>query len=530
MQSRISFLSLLTAAALAFATPASAQSQSPSVLRMVANTELQIIDPIVTPSVITRAFGYMVWDTLVSLDSKGVPRPQLLDSWKISEDRKTYSFTLREGLLWSDGQPLTSDDCIASLKRWGGKDAVGRQLMSATKELRKVDDRTFELELAKPYGHVIEAIGKPASLVPFIMPARIAATPPTTAITEVVSSGPFIFRREEWRPGDRVVFHRNPNYKARNEPADGLAGGKRVHFDRVEFVSIPDASTRINALASGDVDYLERLPPDFVDSMSKNPDIVVTPGLGGGQILGLLTLNHTLPPFNNVKARQALQLVADQSEVLASLGYASEMVKECMSIYMCGFPASTDAGSEGFRKPNLEKAKALLKESGYNNEPVVVLHSSDSVLIDPIALVAIEQMKRLGLNVQVKTTDWSTVAQMRTKRDPVAQGGWNVTPIVWTGFDMPDPLINPALGYNCTKNYPGWWCDERQVPVLAEYAAESDPAKRKEIAIRLQKLAHEHVNIVLLGQMAAPAAYRSNLKNMLNIGLPIAWNVERATK
>jgi peptide/nickel transport system substrate-binding protein len=529
MRLRSKFLSLAATLALSVtAVVPQASAQAPSILRMVANTELQVLDPIATPSVITRAFGYMVWDTLVAVNSKGEPKPQMLESWTISPDGNVYTFKLRAGLLWSDGTPVTSDDCIASLKRWGGRDGVGRQLIAATKEFRKVDDRTFELHLGKPFGHVIEAIGKAAALVPFMMPARIANTPPTTIIQEIVGSGPFIFRREEWRPGDRVVFHKNTRYAPRDEPADGLSGGKRVYFDRVEFVSIPDASTRVNALTTGDIDYLERVPPDFITRLQRDRRLVVTQGRGGGSILGLLTLNHTQPPLNNIKVRQAIQMAVSQPEVVASLGYPANMVEQtCLSIYMCGFPASTDAGSERFREPNLDRAKALLREAGYNNEPIVVLHSTDSVLIDPISLVAIEQMKRLGLNVDVKTADWSTVAQMRTKRDPVAQGGWSVVPIVWTGWDMSDPLVNPALAYNCAEAYPGWWCDRRQVPVMAEYLTETDPAKRRAIAARLQELAHDNANIILLGQVAAPAAYRSNLTGMIDIGFPIAWNVRR---
>ncbi|MBV1796595.1 hypothetical protein KSF81_05745 [Siccirubricoccus sp. G192] len=272
---------LAALALLGAAAPAAAQQQQQP-LRLVMNTELQVLDPVFTPSVVTRTFGYMVWDTLVGVDSHGEAKPQMLESWQISDDRLTWTFKLRPGLEWHDGAPVTAEDCVLSIRRWGARDGLGRQLMAAARGLRVVDEKTFVLELARPFGQVLEALGKASTLVPFMMPARIAQTPPNQQIQEVVGSGPFLFRREEWRPGDRVVFHRNPRYRPREEPADGLAGGKQVHLERAEFVSIPDHSTKVAALQAGEIDYLERAPLDFIQPLRRDRRVVVTQGLGGG--------------------------------------------------------------------------------------------------------------------------------------------------------------------------------------------------------------------------------------------------------
>jgi peptide/nickel transport system substrate-binding protein len=505
--------------------PAAAQERP---LRLVMNTELQILDPIVTPSVVTRAFGFMVWDTLIGIDSKGAPKPQMLEGWRVSDDRMTWTFTLRDGLKWWDGSPVVADDAVQSIRRWGARDGLGRQLMAATRELRVVDPKTFVLELSRPFGHVLEALGKTATLVPFIMPARLAQTPPNQQVSEIVGSGPFTFRREEWRAGDRAIFHRNADYTPRSEPADGLAGGKVVHFETAEFVSIPDHATKAAALQTGEIDYLERAPTDFIPIMRRDERIRVTQGLGGGQILGMLTLNHTQPPFNDVRIRRALQQAINQAEVVAGLGLPADMVRErCLTIYMCDGPYDTDAGTEVIRTPSRERARAMLREAGYNNEPVVILHASDSAVINPIATVAIEHMRQAGLNIDVRTSDWSTVAQLRTRRTPTSEGGWSVVPLVWTGFDMENPMTNPILVYNCANVYPGWWCDERQVPLLKQFAEEMDPAKRREIASELQRLALDHVSGVAMGQFASPAAYRSDLEGVLEVGFPVLWNIRR---
>ncbi|WP_240782559.1 ABC transporter substrate-binding protein [Roseococcus sp. SYP-B2431] len=509
---------------------AHAQPERP--LRLVMNTELQVLDPIMTTAFSTRTFSYMVFDTLVAVDSRGEMRPQMLDSWEISTDRLTYTFRLRPGLEWSDGRPVTAEDCIASLRRWGARDGLGRQLMQATKDLTAVDASTFRLELKEPFGQVIEALGKTAMLVPFMMPARIANTPATTQITEIVGSGPYLFVREEWRPGDRVVFRRNPRYRPRSEPADGLAGGKVVHIERVEFVSIPDASTKVNALLAGEVDLLERAPPDFLARLRRDRRVTVTEARGAGlELYGALALNHLQPPFNNIRIRQALQLALRQPEIVAALGFPDNMVhQQCLTLFLCGGPYATDAGGERFAREDLPRARQMLQEAGYNNERVVVLHASDSALIDPIGLVAIEQMRRLGLNLDVRITDWATVSQLRNQRGPTGEGGWSALPLVWTGFDMANPMTNPVILYNCSDAFPGWWCDQRQVPLLREFAAEPDMARRRELAARIQELAREHVNLVTLGQFASPATYRADLQGVIEMGVPVMWNIRRAQR
>src|SRR5690349_11551191 len=234
---------LCATALLGLAAPAMAQPQQP--LRVILNLELQVLDPIITTSNVTRAFSYLVFDTLVAMDSQGRYRPQMLEGWEVSEDRLTWTFRLREGLEWHDGAPVTAEDCVASLRRWGARDGLGSRLMAAAKGLRVIDDRSFVLELNWPFSQVIEAIGKPAAQIPFMMPARLAAnTPVTQPVAEPIGSGPYRFNRAEWRSGNRAVFRRNERYRPREEPADGFAGGKRAYIDQVHFISLPDPATR----------------------------------------------------------------------------------------------------------------------------------------------------------------------------------------------------------------------------------------------------------------------------------------------
>jgi peptide/nickel transport system substrate-binding protein len=237
-------------AAVLLATTAVAQNTVPpnKVFRFVPHTNLAVLDPIWTTAYVTRNHGYMIYDTLFSEDGKGKVQPQMVQSYTTSKDGKQWTFKLRPGLAFHDGKPVTSEDVVASLKRWSSRDAMGSVLFGFIERLETPDANTFRFVLKEPCAIVIEALGKASSNVPFIMPARIAATPGTEQIKEHIGSGPFIFKADEFKPGSMAVYERNTKYVSRSEPPSGLAGGRPVHFDRVEWVIIRDPQTQFNAI------------------------------------------------------------------------------------------------------------------------------------------------------------------------------------------------------------------------------------------------------------------------------------------
>ena len=511
---------------LALGLAAPVQAAEP--FRAVMNIELQVLDPILTTATVTRAFGYMVYDLLIAMDSKGEYHPQMLDSWKASDDRLTWTMTLRPGLTWHDGAAVTAEDCVASIKRWAQLDGFGKRLMSATAEMRVVDARTFEIVLSRPFAFVIEALGKPNALLPVMMPARMAATPATKANTETIGSGPFTFDRNEWRPGDRAIFHRNPAYKPRAEPADGFAGGKVAGFDTVEFVSIPDPAGRVTAIETGAVDYVEILTFDYIEKLRKDPHIKIMAMPPYAQTTGGLSVNNSIPPFNDVRMRRALQIALDQKEIMAGMGLPPDMyLPFCQSVFLCGGPYGTDVGNAYLREPSAEKARALLKEGGYKGERIVLLHSVDSATINPISLVVIDRLRRAGFNLDVVSSDYSSLAQRRTKKDPIEQGGWNLMPVVWSGYDMINPLSHYTTSYSCGGSYPGWNCDPGMPALVAQFEVEPDREKRMALAKEMQLRVLDQAPQMFLGQFSPPAAHRSNIVGLVNTGLSVFWNARR---
>src|SRR5215467_7623252 len=196
---------VLGAAALALSTASPPQAiAAGKTITAVMHSDLRIIDPGFTTAYITRDHGYMVYDTLLATDSSFKVQPQMAD-WKVSDDKLTYTFTLRDGLKWHDGTPVTAEDCVASLKRWGRKDNMGQKLTDFTASIEASDAKTITLKLKEPYGLVLETIAEPSSLVAFMMPKRVAETPADQAIADQTGSGPFKFVKAEFQPGVKAV-------------------------------------------------------------------------------------------------------------------------------------------------------------------------------------------------------------------------------------------------------------------------------------------------------------------------------------
>lgn len=491
-------------------------------LRAVPHADLKVLDPIWTTGYITRNHGYMIFDTLFAMDANLKAQPQMVDRWTASANKMKWTFTLRDGLKFHDGQPVTAEDCVASIKRWGARDALGRLLMGSVGRMAPVDRKTFAIDLEQPFGLVLEALGKPSSNVPFIMPARLAATDPNEQVKEMVGSGPYKFAAAEWQPGNKVVYLANADYVPRKENSSGAAGAKRVLVDRVEWRYIPDAATASAALEAGEVDYWENIPLDFAPRLEKNPNVVIfVTDTRGSQ--GWLRPNHLQPPFNNKKARQALLHMVDQKTYLDTVIGNAKYYKTCPAVFMCG--GTPFESAVGAPKQDLEKARQLLKESGYDGRPVVVLDPTDSPYAHAPALVTAELLKKIGANVDVAAMDWSTMLARRANKGPTGQGGWNIFHTWSTSLDVITPAVHAAVGGAGEKAWFGWPTNETAEKLRADFVRQPDPAKQKQIAEQIQQIAYDDVPYVSWGQFVVPNAFRKNVQGVLQFGATLFWNI-----
>lgn len=510
---------LLAALALctAMALPATALAQNN--VKVVMHAPLRVLDPVFTNAYVTRNHGYLVFDTLFSLDMDGKPQPQMVGDWKLSADKLAYSFTLRPGLKFHDGTPVTAEDVVASLQRWAARDVLGQQLMAATDKLAEVDATTFTLQLKKPFGLVLDALAKPGSPVPFIMPKRLASTSPNEAITEMVGSGPYKFVQADFQPGVKATYLKFADYKPRPEPASNFAGGKQVAIDRLEVVNIADAQTAVNALRNGEIDFIENVAPDLMPQLEGIKNVKTEPKAREANMY-TLRMNWTQPPFDNVKVRRAALAALYQVDYLDAAVGDPKRYRVCGAVLTCASPYKTDEGAPQVREPDLAKAKQLLKESGYKGEKVVVLHSTDVRSLVNIAPVTAQALRSIGMNVDMQAMDFTTLLARRTKKDPIDKGGWSIFQSSIVLLDLMNPVVNP----NLDAGYPGWSQDETMQKLRNQFASEPEEAKRAQLAKDIQKRAYEQVFYVPLGEVIEYKAYTPKIGKLVDAQLPLFWS------
>jgi len=490
------------------------------------HSDLKVLDPIWTTANIVRNHGYMVWDTLFAMDEKLQAQPQMVDTWTLSDDKLTYTFTLRDGLKWHDGKPVTAEDCIASLKRWGARDSTGVKMLSFVSSFEPVNDRTFRIVLKEPYGLLIDSLAKPGGSTPLMMPRRIAETDPAKQISEFIGSGPFIFKADEWKPGDKTVYVKNPRYRPRSEPASGLAGGKVAKVDRVEWVAIPDQQTAVNALQAGEIDIIEAPQHDLYPLLKKDRNVsMVTTNKWGNQYI--YRFNQLHKPFDNAKNRQAMLYALNQKDFLNGVIGDPEYYTVCKAMFMCGGPYETTAGFADKYESDFAKAKQLLAEGGYDNTPVVLLHSTDLYVLTNMAPIAKSLMEKAGMKVDMQSMDWQTLVARRARKDPPDKGGWNVLITSTSGADSLDPLTYSFISAACDKAWFGWPCDAEITRLRDAFADEVDEAKRKEIVEKLQLRAAEVPTHAFLGQYNGAMAIRKNISGSVVSPVPVFWNIEK---
>lgn len=519
---RRAFAAALPALALAFSATASADT----VLRTVPSSDLKILDPIWTTANITRNHGFMIYDTLFGMDEKGAIKPQMVDKYTTSPDNKVWTFTLRPGLKFHDGAPVTSQDVIASLARWAKRDTLGQKMYEAMDSIAAEGPNAFRMTFKQPFGVVLDALGKPNPLVPFIMPRRVAETPADKQIEEMIGSGPFTLAKADFRPGDRVIYRKNAAYVPRKEAPSGLAGGKVVNLDRVEWVLLRDPQTQVNALLNGEVDMLETVPSSGYTDMRTNQKIELVDVMPAGPFT--VIHNHKVAPFNNPKARKAAMLAINQEAMLRAQATFRDFYKPCASIYLCGSVYASDKTGFFTGKPQFEEARKLLKESGYDGKPVVILLPGDAPALNKLPAIYGQLLKQVGFNVDVQTTDWATLVTRRTKKDLPENGGWNAFITFWGGVDASSPITYSPLTGNGDQGYFGWPVDPELEKLKTRFIETADIAQRKDIATQIQLRVLEGGVIAPLGEGKAPTAVRRGVvSGLLPSPAVLYWNVRK---
>jgi peptide/nickel transport system substrate-binding protein len=519
-------VALIVLSSVVWTSPVAAQDQR-RVLRVVPSADTAVLDPTRGLNLIARTFAQCVFETLYALDNQLVPRPMMVESEQVSPDGLTYTFTLRPGLTFHDGSPVTSRDVVASLERWMGGSSIGGQLRSRTASLGVTDDRTVTLVLKQRWGLVEFMLAGPGAPIAGIMREADAKRDPAIPVTEPIGSGPFRYIASERQSGHRVVFEKFDGYRPRQESPDGVAGARVVKVDRMEWILMPDATTAADALVKGEVDLWEQVTPDLT-GMLRDKGITVR-GIATLPTMAFVRPNFQLPPFNDVRARQALALLFDQSEMMEAAAGDGVKWSECHAFTVCGGPFGTEVGSGPWRQPNLARAKELLAEAGYKGERIVLLGTPQLPAINAMTLVAEQRLKEAGMNVDTQMADFAVMFQrMQAANKPLDQGGYSLFAYHAVGSSFFHPLMNLPIDLSCTgKNWAGFPCDPAGEALRQVFLQTPDDAARKVAFERLQTRLWEYLPYIPVGQFEVVTGWRKEVTGVLSAYTIAYWNIEK---
>lgn len=497
-----------------------AMIQKGGTLQWVPQASLRTLDPVWTTAAMTHNTARQMYDAVFAWDSALQSQPQLIEEWSMTDDAKSYTFKLREGMTFHDGDTVTSDDLLSSIARHEQRQPIGisiRQLGEPS--YTRIDDLTIQVDMAKKFGLVPFFWGTWGTV--YVYKQEIAdATSPDVAVEaeQTIGSGPFKF--VSWEPGNRLVMDRYEGYIPRSEPKDGAAGSKEAFLDQIVMSEVPDQATRVAALLTQQADFSEGIAGDLLPTLEDSPSVTVD--TIGPWAAPWLVYNHLHPPFNDQRARLAVQAVVNREEYMRA-GYGPEFLWEtCAALFMCGGPLESDVGSEiYFAEPDIERGKQLWDEyvadTGFS-DPVIVLAATDYPDFFASGLITKRNLEAIGAQVEMPSMDWAAVVARRAEKSLPADGGWNIFH-TWGG------VFDPVTAVGLSGNWFGWPQNDTIQGLIEEFPLAGTLEEQQRIADAIQQENYENPNYLTMGQFNFLVARHNYVKGYEPHRLLHFWGV-----
>jgi peptide/nickel transport system substrate-binding protein len=493
-------------------------------LRFIPHADLVSLDPVWTTADITRNHGNMVYDLLYGLDAGFQPSPQMIDGHRIDKDGLAWELVLREGLRFHDGERVLARDCVASILRWGKRDAFGAAMMHRTEAVTAPSDRVVRIRLKQPFALLPLALAQPNCVV---MPERIARADAYTEISDPTGSGPFRFLVDERVRGSRCVYAKFDGYVPRPEGKTSfLAGPRIVHFDRIVWTFQPDPAVSATALSEGECDWWENPPIDLVGKLRANKELEVEVKNRMGAI-GCLRFNHLYPPFDNAAIRRLVLSAVNQRDFMeVYAGAEPDLFRTGVGLFAPGTPMATDAGVDVLKgRTDFDQIRQELAAAGYKGEKVVILAPSTIPSLAAESQVARDLLQHLGFNLDYQALDWGAVIARRASREPPENGGWNIFITNLTGVTNVFVPAQVAIGSGPDAWF-GWPNTPRLEELREAWLDANTEEQQKRIVRDMQRQAWQDVPYVPLGLFFAPTAFSRTLTD-IQMGWPVFHAVRR---
>ena len=464
------------------------QAHADDTLRYATVGEPPSLDQQVITSDLATTIAHHIFEGLYTFDSNYEPQPLLASGEETSDDGMTVTIHLRDDVTFHDGQPMTSADVVASLKRWGEHGSRGKLLFSNISDVSAADDHSVTLKFSSPFGpwkNLMAFINGGAAIYPERIASSSGAAP--IDVENYIGTGPYKFG--EWKPNRHVELVRYDGYRSSEGEASGYSGERAANFDKLQFIPVPDAATRVSGLLAGDYDYAESVPSDLFDSLDANPDVNVV--LNGGPIFGLVFMNSKAGPLqSNFKLRQAIQAALNKEDALrVSIG-PEKLWRANGSFLPAGNFWHSESGTGLFSEGDAEKANALATEAGYDGTPIKFLVSTNYAFHYDQAVVFTRQLLDAGINVQMVVVDWATLIKKRAQPEE-----WDMF-FTHHGF-VPDPILISVMN----DNYPGWWATDEKQRLKSAFTATNDSGVRKATWDEIQGLIYSQVPTMKTGDV-----------------------------
>lgn len=481
-------------------------------LRIVSQASIATLDPNFTGAYVTIAVAAHIFDSPFGWDDNLTDQPEMVESFEVSDDMLTWTFTLKDGMNFHDGTQVSAQDVVPSFTRWlESWDAAAtfmREFVADT-AVTAVDDRTFSIHLTEPYGGVTVGLAKPWAAV-FVMPARISQKSAAEGLTqeEYIGAGPYKF--SSWDQGDKIELVRFEDYAKDSRPTSLYTGLQHAYLDKLTWLEIPDEETKIAGLETGEWDVVDGAGLDFYSRLVENPDIIVPLYKPGHRTQMDLIPSHS--PFDNTVLRRAVQVGVNIEDLMASLG-PSDLWQLCPAIFFCNAQYETDFGSEGYYNVNdQDLARELMQEAGYAGETITWLNPTDYGTITPVGIVFKAQMQELGFTIEMPANDWSTViAKLGSTEDYHGFSNWAIH---WC---CGDPIVDVV-----STGGAGYWPKIPKITRLRrEFAQATDFPTKFSIVERIQEEAYKSVITIYGGNFFSIFPHRADVNGFSVKGL--AW-------
>ncbi|MED4582303.1 ABC transporter substrate-binding protein [Brevibacillus choshinensis] len=450
-----------------------------------------------------------VQEMLVTIDEKMNIIPLLAEKWETSQDGKTVTFPLRKGVTFHNGKEMKSEDVKYSIERFM-KVAARKGEFSMVESIESKDDFTVVFHLKEPSGVFLASLANPYNPA-VIMPKGIAEEQKDNIVTPI-GTGPFQFVK--WEQGKQLVLKRFDKYVPAAGETSGFGGAKKPYVDEVVFKPISEASVRLTALETGEIDLATDILPKDVKRLSTSKELVLSQETSMNW--GYLFFGFKKPPFDNLKMRQAVAYAINKKEIVdvATWGLgkvASSPVYPETEWY-------SDAHAADYQQ-DLEKAKQLLKEAGYNGEKITISTAKAYDHHQKAAMTIQGQLKKIGMNVDVEILEWASFISERANAGDYHLAVSHITP-------RPDPN-QIYYAYTHSKSNFNGYKNPKMDELLEKGLATVDQKQRKEIYNDVQKLLREDLSFMSTYYYPVIEAHQAYLKGYIpwSAGYPRLWNV-----